>query len=79
VGLVGFEAENLAAQGMECARLHQVINIGTRFEGGVELNEGVGPQGTGLQLLINVCLDFLILDVDEAADIAAIVVNEPVA
>ena len=62
-------SENLAALRMEDALFREIVNPFTWLKGGIELNEGFGPEDAGIETLINVLFDSLIPNLDEAPDV----------
>ena len=57
---------------------NQVVDPRAGCKAGVQLDEGIGPECTLLELLVHVSPDAGILDLDKAADIAGIVADKPI-
>ena len=63
---------------MKNALLDQIIDPITGFERGVQLNEGIRPQLTGLEAFLNVLPNAGILTLDETVDVGAVFFDQVV-
>ncbi len=72
-------AKNPRAFPVQRAPRHQLINGFTRRKQRVELNEGIRPEHTLLQLSFNKVVNVGIANLDKALDIRSIITNQPVA
>ncbi len=76
---LGLDAEDAAALGVQDAPRDQVVDGRARLEGGVELDEGLGPEDAGLELAVDVVAQAGVADLDEAAGVGGVVLNQVVA
>lgn len=58
---------------MEEVLIDQFVNPLTRLEAGVELEQGFRPKDASTESLLDILLDFLVLELDETGDVVGIV------
>ncbi|HYM13762.1 MAG TPA: hypothetical protein VEU62_23690 [Bryobacterales bacterium] len=51
----------------------QIVDRIARLKGWIELDKGIGPQQTGFKAALHVLTDFLVTNMDEAADVLGVV------
>ncbi len=61
---------------MEVAAADEVIEGLTGFEGGVHLDEGVGPEEAVVEVVVDEGPDAWVLDGQEALDVVPVLVND---
>ena len=70
------DAENLAAGFMQDAFVDQLVDGSAGLERRVELNERLGPEQSGIEFFLDLRVDPGIPDLDEAADVVGVGVDE---
>ncbi len=70
------KAENVGAQRMEYAILHQFLDGIPRLKARVQLDQRIGPQRATVQLALHITPDPIIPHFDKAFTIGAIIDNE---
>jgi hypothetical protein len=69
--------ENAPTFRMQNASVHQFVNGLTSLKGRIELNERLRPQNLGVELLADEGPDARVENLDEAACIGRVVVDQP--
>jgi len=59
--------------------LDQFVNALTRLEGGVQLDQGIGPEEALIEALPTLLLDVCVLYANAAADIRPVIINQALA
>ena len=72
-------AEDVDALGVEIAQVDQLLKRLAHLEGGIELNQRVGPQKAAVHLFTDQLMDPLVLDGQEASDIVTVVLDDAIA
>jgi hypothetical protein len=73
------QPEDLFGHRVEDNPLGQIVDPFARLEVGVQLDQRVGSEGAGGQLLVHMLLDVLVSNVDEALNVGGIIANEVIA
>jgi hypothetical protein len=73
---LGLDPKDPPAFGVKEPRLDQLVDPLPRLEGGVELDQRLGPEQPGVELVVHEHADPRIADADERPDVRAVVVDE---